>query len=94
MRGVTGDCWENSKHERVCINPDPEEGEKLAKEFGMPFWECSAKNNINVDESFIGIGRGVKDRLVAEGQGGPSKNTGGGVKINAGNRPANRKGCC
>ena len=21
MRGVTGDCWENSKHERVCYNP-------------------------------------------------------------------------
>ena len=21
MRGVTGDCWENSKHERVCSVP-------------------------------------------------------------------------
>ena len=20
MRGMTGDCWENSKHERVCKN--------------------------------------------------------------------------
>jgi len=50
-----------------------EEGEKLAKEFGMHFWECSAKNNINVDESFVGIARGVKDRLLAEGQAGPSQ---------------------
>ncbi|CAB9527816.1 Ras-related protein Rab [Seminavis robusta] len=49
-----------------------EEGEKLANEFGIQFWECSAKNNINVDESFIGIGRAVKDRLVADGLGGPA----------------------
>ena len=45
-----------------------EEGEKLAKEFGIQFWECSAKNDINVDESFVGIARSVKDRIVADGQ--------------------------
>ena len=33
MRGVTGDCWENSKHERVCSVPT--EGAKLA---GCKFW--------------------------------------------------------
>jgi len=71
-----------------------EEGEKLAKEFGMPFWECSAKNNINVDESFIGIGRDVKNRLVAEGQGGPSQKAAS-VNLNNNNRRGgNRKGCC
>ena len=70
-----------------------EEGEKLAKEFNMPFWECSAKNNINVEESFIAIGRGVKDRLVAEGQGGPSQKPT--VKLNNKNgQGGNKRGCC
>jgi Ras-related protein Rab-8A len=31
-----------------------EEGQKLASEFGIPFWECSAKTDINVDSSFQG----------------------------------------
>ena len=44
MRGVTGDCWENSKHERVCYNPDPEEGEKLA--------ECKFWRNFCIDEVY------------------------------------------
>ena len=35
MRGVTGDCWENSRHEIVCYNPDPEEGQKQAN---CKFW--------------------------------------------------------
>ena len=33
MRGVTGDCWENAKHERVCTVPT--EGAKLAN---CKFW--------------------------------------------------------
>jgi len=70
-----------------------EEGEKLAKEFNMPFWECSAKNNINVEESFIGIGRGVKDRVIAEGQGGPQQKVGVAID-NRNGRGGNRKGCC
>lgn len=44
MRGVTGDCWENSKHERVCYNPDPEEGEKLA--------ECKFWRNFCIEEVY------------------------------------------
>ena len=44
MRGVTSDCWENSKHERVCYNPDPEEGEKLA--------ECKFWRNFCIDEVY------------------------------------------
>ena len=35
MRGVTSDCWENSRHEVVCYNPNPEDGEKLAN---CKFW--------------------------------------------------------
>ena len=33
MRGVTGDCWENSRHERICTVPT--EGAKLAN---CKFW--------------------------------------------------------
>ena len=69
-----------------------EEGEKLAKEFGIQFWECSAKNDINVDEAFIGIARSVKDRLVADGQGGPAQKPTG-VKIGGQTAPA-KKQCC
>ena len=67
--------------------------EKLAKEFGIPFWEVSAKNNINVEESFIGIAKGVKDRLIAEGQGGPAQKP----TVQLGNQKGasgNKKGCC
>lgn len=48
-----------------------EEGTKLAKEFGMDFWEASAKNDTNVEQCFLTIARSVKDRLVADGSGGP-----------------------
>jgi Ras-related protein Rab-8A len=69
-----------------------EEGEKLAKEFGINFWECSAKNNINVEESFIGIAKGVKDRLVADGQGGPAQKSSG-VSLGGQAAPV-KKQCC
>jgi Ras-related protein Rab-8A len=49
-----------------------EEGQKLAKEFGIDFWEASAKNDINVEQSFISIAGAVKNRLVADGVGGPA----------------------
>jgi len=70
-----------------------EEGEKLAKEFGIQFFECSAKNNINVDDSFVNIGRSVKDRLLAEGQGGPSQKMTSGIRLNP-DAAGGKKGCC
>jgi Ras-related protein Rab-8A len=70
-----------------------EEGQKLAKEFGIDFWECSAKNDINVDESFMGIARSVKDRLMADGQGGPTTKSGLNLKSGAqAGQP--KKQCC
>mmetsp|Transcript_14655 Transcript_14655/g.20919 ORF Transcript_14655/g.20919 Transcript_14655/m.20919 type:complete len:206 (+) Transcript_14655:145-762(+) len=69
-----------------------EEGQKLAKEFGMEFWESSAKNNVNVEQGFLSIARSVKDRLVADGGAGP---TGGkGVKLNAQQAGGAKRGCC
>jgi len=70
-----------------------EEGKKLAKEFGMDFWEASAKNDTNVEQCFLTIARSVKDRLIADGSGGPS-NRGGRVNLNN-NKPGQpKKGCC
>ena len=68
-----------------------EEGQKLAKEFGIPFWECSAKKNLQVQESFIALAGGVKDRLIADGQGGPSQKQG--LNLKAGPTQPKR-GCC
>ena len=50
-----------------------EEGQKLAREFGIDFGECSAKNNINVDQSFVGLARAVKERLVVDGGASPTR---------------------
>jgi hypothetical protein len=71
-----------------------EEGAKLAKEFGVDFYECSAKNDINVEQSFLGIARAVKDRLMADGGGAPANAAGMKLKKDpvSGNRRAN--GCC
>jgi len=67
-----------------------EEGLKLAKEFGIEFWEASAKNDINVEASFISIARSVKDRLIADGSGGPA----GGVSLTPKNPAQQNKKCC
>ena len=43
-----------------------EEGQALADEYGLKFFETSAKQNIGVDETFEAIARETKDRLEAE----------------------------
>ena len=50
------------------------EGQKLADEFGIPFAEVSAKNDINVDKSFQNLAKAVKDRLISDGGGDGPKN--------------------
>jgi Ras-related protein Rab-8A len=45
-----------------------EEGEQLANEYGIPFFEASAKQNLNVEPAFLHIARDVKDRLLNNGQ--------------------------
>lgn len=69
-----------------------EEGQKLAKEFEMEFWEASAKNDVNVEQSFLSIAQSVKDRLVADGNAGPTGRKG--VKITAQATGAPKRGCC
>lgn len=40
------------------------EGEGLAKKYGVPFVECSAKDNYNISDIFTTIGKPIKERLV------------------------------
>jgi len=67
-----------------------EEGQKLANEFGVEFVEVSAKNNINVENCFISLAKSVKDRLIADGIGGPS-NT---VNVKPTNTQPTGSKCC
>ena len=65
-----------------------EEGRKLADDFGMNFFETSAKTNQNVNEVFTfltqEILKNMKSRLM------PGADNG--VKIN--NKKNQKKGCC
>lgn len=53
---------------------DTARGQALADEFGIKFFETSAKNNINVEKAFFEIARDVMKRLQeSEGKDGPAK---------------------
>ncbi|ETE69478.1 Ras-related protein Rab-26, partial [Ophiophagus hannah] len=41
-----------------------EDGEKLAKEYGVPFMETSAKSGLNVDLAFMAIAKELKHRSM------------------------------
>eukprot|EP00941_MAST-03F_sp_MAST-3F-sp1_P002556 g2556.t1 len=45
-----------------------EEGEAVAKKFGMSFFETSAKEDINVKEAFKTVAHSTVDRILATGQ--------------------------
>ncbi|XP_036429221.1 ras-related protein Rab-26 [Colossoma macropomum] len=53
----------DSTHERVVKR---EEGEKLAKEFGVPFMETSAKSGLNVELAFTAAAKELKYREMKE----------------------------
>lgn len=70
-------------HERMVSRED---GEQLAKEFGSPFLECSAKTKVNIDEGFYECVRLVRKAALT-----------GLYDDNADNsfvpRPKKKKGC-
>ncbi len=66
-----------------------DEGQSLAKEYNIHFFETSAKQDLNVEKAFLTIATDVKNRLIADG------GTGGGNRghvITPSTAP--KKGCC
>ncbi|KAK1881882.1 Ras-related protein Rab-26 [Dissostichus eleginoides] len=53
----------DSSHDRMVKR---EEGEKLAKEFGVPFMETSARSGLNVELAFTAVGKELKHRTMKE----------------------------
>jgi len=45
------------------------EGDTLAKEYNIHFYETSAKQDISVDKSFVKIATEIKDRMIIDGSG-------------------------
>jgi len=68
-----------------------EQGQELAKEFGIQFFQTSAKNNINVDQAFTTIARLIKEKKPME----PKPAPGGGENADIGAKPPEKpKGKC
>eukprot|EP00624_Nannochloropsis_granulata_P001086 evm.model.NODE_1488_length_24496_cov_18.726200.7 len=67
-----------------------EEGQTLANDFGIQFFETSAKNDINVEKSFVTIAREVKNRMLVDGG---SRATGGKAIVDA-KKGNDAKKCC
>ena len=63
-----------------------EEGEALAKSNNLPIFEASAKENINVEESFIFLIEKINENVSLI-------NTQNSAKLNK-NKDVNQKGCC
>eukprot|EP00884_Botryococcus_braunii_P006382 jgi/Botrbrau1/15745/Bobra.4_1s0113.1 len=72
-------------------------GQALADEFGIQFFETSAKNNVNVDEVFQSIAKDVMLRLKEQQDGGGPAVSGapGGVRVTpAARKPAGKASTC
>jgi Ras-related protein Rab-8A len=66
-----------------------EEGRELAEQFGIKFYETSAKTGQDVDTAFLDLSKEVTERLLNEGNG-----RGGGDKVVVDGAKPERAGCC
>jgi len=73
-----------------------QQGEQLAREYGMKFLETSARTNMNVQEAFITLATDVVDRLVAGGlSADPPPAELGRIQVNRDSSSGGRlMGCC
>ena len=62
-----------------------EEGMELAKHFEIPFLETSAKNSINVENSFITMSKEIKKNIQNKASATNKDDKGGKVKFGQGN---------
>mmetsp|Transcript_38796 Transcript_38796/g.122283 ORF Transcript_38796/g.122283 Transcript_38796/m.122283 type:complete len:123 (-) Transcript_38796:135-503(-) len=68
-------------------------GQALADEFGIKFFETSAKNNINVEKAFTEIARDVMVRLREQEAKDGGKKGGDTLDLASGGKQG-KKGCC
>jgi len=77
---------------------DTPKGQALADEYGIKFFETSAKSASNVEEAFYSIARDIKKRLIDTQQpGATGGQTGGRVTLQPDGAPTDgekKKGCC
>mmetsp|Transcript_23958 Transcript_23958/g.42661 ORF Transcript_23958/g.42661 Transcript_23958/m.42661 type:complete len:205 (-) Transcript_23958:329-943(-) len=66
-----------------------EEGQQLADEYKLKFFETSAKANTRVDETFTAIASETRERLMKQESEGTS-----GIKLNMAPEKKERKKCC
>ena len=69
-----------------------EQGEEMAKQYGMPFFETSAKTNHNVEKAFEALAREVIEYTKLSG-GGSAPATPG-VELNGDAAATTKGGCC
>ena len=77
---LVGNKIDDEEHRKVTT----EQGESMAKEFGIMFFECSAKTGENIDGIFNDLVRKVVDNF--------SKSSDSGQKLK--NKKKKGKGCC
>ena len=58
---ILGNKCDMEKYRRVA----KEQGETIAKERGIPFFETSAKTNVNVEEAFLHISKLLLKKFTA-----------------------------
>ena len=84
--------WRCDLSDRRAIST--EDGARLAKEYGIAFFETSAKQDVNVQEAFGQLVKLVADRLFSEGKGGPGQGGAGAGAVDINAAGEKRKGCC
>jgi len=73
---------------------ETEKGRELAKEYGIPFFETSAKADINVQEAFSALVKQVCDRLFNDVSKGSSGRGGADSNVDVGAEPSGGKKLC
>ncbi|KAJ5070221.1 small gtp binding protein rab8 [Anaeramoeba ignava] len=78
----------------------PQQGADLAKEYGMPFYETSAKSGEGVEDCFMGMAKSVMTKLTKNDSSLPSiqspntRAVSPKINIQNNNSKSERRGCC